>query len=336
MTASSLSLVWVGNPYFSKLLANHGFTVTVIPRDVVVLSYADIVEAASGPPDVVVYGDCSGPPPLTDVANFPCLTVFFCVDSHIHSWYPFYAQAFDLLVLNLKDNLPQFLGKRLAPQDCLWMPLYAKSSDRTTPEPQTTDLLFVGKVDPETTPIRATFLKQLRELVPGLVVTRGNYRTLYPSARIVLNIAERGDFNFRVFEAMGCGCCLLTPHTGHGLDELFVNGRDLHCYRQNDVHDAAAVAARLLEDDDLRAATAARAVAAIDAGHRDTHRAASLAEYITKALQEPQRIQNRQAQSDHIHSLYLKLLYLHFANSMTNANLQKMYLEASQNERMRG
>ncbi len=331
MTQARISLVWVGNAYFSSHLADYGIDVTRMNTRTPGVSYDEIVEAASGPPDVVVYGDWSIPPPLTDIVSYPCLTLFFCVDSHIHSWYSFYAQAFDLLVLNLKDNLPQFLGKRLVQDDCLWMPLYAKSRDRPIVQEKTTDVLFVGTVDPETTPIRAVFLEKLGELLHGLEVTRGDYRSLYGRARIVLNIAERGDFNFRVFEAMGCGSCLLTPHTGHGLDELFVDGKDLHCYRQNDPQHAAEVARRLLADDDLRRETETRALATIDAGHRDTHRAARLAAFVKEKLATPERVQRRLRQKQVIHDAYLKLLYLHFAEKIDDPALQALYLRASLN-----
>ena len=74
------------------------------------------------------------------------------------------------------------------------------------------------------------------------------YRELFARARLVLNYAERGDLNFRVFEALACRACLLTPWVRHGLDDLFDNGRHLFVYDPNDMDGLAKLVQGLLDN----------------------------------------------------------------------------------------
>ena len=140
----------------------------------------------------------------------PCPTCFFCIDSHIHGWYADWAQAFDACAVSLKDHMPAF-RQRLPMERVVWLPPFAKDTDQppaSPPEPEF-DLLFVGTVDPETTPGRVRFLDEVKARMHGREVRKGEYRELFHRARLVLNVAERGDLNYRVFEALGCGACLL-------------------------------------------------------------------------------------------------------------------------------
>src|SRR5690606_24001604 len=57
------------------------------------------------------------------------------------------------------------------------------------------------------------------------------------------------DVNMRVFEAMAAGALLITDDAD-GLDDLFVNGRDLIVYKDDD--DAMALIQHYLEDDEAR------------------------------------------------------------------------------------
>lgn len=76
---------------------------------------------------------------------------------------------------------------------------------------------------------RVAFLASLAERVP-LDYREGYYKDSLPHAKIILNEAINDDVNFRIFESLMCGGLLLTPLTGNGLLDLFVEGEHLVTY----------------------------------------------------------------------------------------------------------
>ncbi len=327
-----MNILFVGNSLFRDALAGLGHRVRHCAcRDNAPRSWNDLVEEAGFEPDVVVVADLSRAPFVGRIERFPCLTVFMCVDSHIHSWYPAYAQAFDLCTVSLRDHIERFRtpapGCRLPQERVLWLPPYARDDDLppAAPPEKFLDLLFVGNVHPEQTPQRKRFLDSLARRFPGLAVRQGRYRELYPTARIVLNIAERGDLNFRVFEALGMQCCLLTPRVGHGQDTLFAPERDLFLYESGDVEHALEQTRRLLAEPETQERAAAAGRARIDAGHRARHRAASFARFIEN---QPARelVTERLDQGRDIHRNHLRLIYLHWAEALRGHALSAAYL----------
>ena len=284
-------IFWIGSPFFWQSLRETGWEEVAFcnfeePR---VLGWRDVVRQAGFVPDVVVVADKSRPPFVLGVEDFPCLTVFYSVDSHIHSWQPWYAQAFDACLVSLRDHLPRFAGDFLPAERIWWSPAFAWDDDRPDATAERCwDALFVGTVS-DNTPRRAAFLRALGERFPALHVTRGAYRRLYPQARVVLNQCEHGDLNFRVFEALGCGSCLLTPRIGHGLTELFVEGEEIACYAPHDADDAAARLRALLAAPERMEALRRAGLAAVDARHRAVHRARAFTEHLRAFLEEERR-----------------------------------------------
>jgi hypothetical protein len=325
-----IRMAWIGWDYFLRYLPADTFEVRTIAFGARrLITWDAICQECGGQPDVVVYCDRSIPPPLPGVEHFPCLTVFYCIDSHIHDWYPTYAQAFDLCTVSLRDHLPRFQG-RLTPERLLWMP---PSATAIPPEAiagestKTCDMLFVGKVDPELTPQRARMLAALGDRLPGLVVTRGDWRALFPSARLVLNIAEGGDLNFRVFEALSVGSCLLTPEVGHGLTELFVPGEHLFTYPADDVDALASLAQTLLPDAQKRATVARQGLETLRAHHGPDTRAAQFTAWLT--AQPAMELVRRRLDTANDLSRLLRLLYLHWAEALPGDPRAAIYLEAA-------
>lgn len=322
------TIAWVGGLFFMPHMEAQGFRVVRLPlARPGAFAWEDILEACNGAPDAVVYADRSLPPPLVGVERFPCLTAFYCIDSHIHAWYPLYAGAFDLCCPSLRDHLPLF-ARELSAERTLWLPPFAE--DRYRPRPvaeggKAFDLLFVGTVDPETTPRRADFLRRLKTAFPGLETRRGDFAELFPSARVVLNIAERGDLNFRVFEALACGACLLTPRIKNGQDELFVEGVHFACYEPDDEHDAAEQASLLLAHGPRREALARAGLERIDVAHRPAHRAAALANLLRRGF-DAGLPAARLARPDARRREALRLLWLHWAEHCGDARLAARYL----------
>jgi hypothetical protein len=320
-------VAWLGREYFGGSLGGFGFTVQVHsyhePR---LFAWEDIVALCGRAPDVLVLGDRSHPPPFLGLESYPCLTVFYSVDSHIHAWHPLYAQAFDACIVGLKDDLPRFAEGRLGPEDVLWSPAYALNPGQMPYQPAAPewDVLFVGTVDPETTPARAAFLNRLGRVLPGLHVARGDFLELFPKGRVILNVAERGDLNFRVFEALAMGCALLTPRTGNGLADLFAHGEDLLTYAPDDEADCAAKARWLLERPEEAARMAASGLAKVDTAHRAVHRARACADFLGVRLARGNG--DRLALAADIRRSVLNPLHLHWAQAASDPAMKVSYL----------
>jgi hypothetical protein len=327
-------LLWIGNGYFSRRTTALGWELTELDPDGKRLyAWEELVELAGGPPDVLVLADKSLPPLLLGLESYPCLTVFYCVDSHIHGWHPTYGQAFDLCLVSLKDHLSRFMapGSRLTAGELLWSPAFGPPPEDCPRDalPKEWDLLFVGNRDPETMPGRVAFLRELKSRFPALELRRGDYRALFPRARLVLNHAERGDLNFRVFQALACGACLLTPTIGHGQEELFRPGQDLFTFDPTDMDALLALVRELLADPARCAAVGASGRAVIENGHHSDHRAAAFDRFV-RAQDAEALVRRRLENAEAIHAAYLKLLYLHFAETSADPRRGVEYLRAAQ------
>lgn len=321
------NVVWAGNAYFASHMRNAGYHVVVLPRNLDVVTWSDVVTHCGGVPDVFIYGDCSRQPFLKDVESFMCATVFYAIDTHIHSWYQRYAQAFDLCCVAMRDHLAGFAGHRLESDQLRWLPLFAKDQDRPIPsgDKPRYEVVFVGKNDPQLTPGRYALLKALGDRVP-LTVLQGGYAELYSRAKLVLNVSEHGDLNFRVFETLGCGACLITPRVGHGLLDLFTDGEELFTYDSNDVPSLVSLISKLLSDETKRRVVAAAGLSAVDMKHRAATRGQEFIEWL-RAHDLSQLAKRRLAARDLIRRDYLRLLYLHLAQAESSAARARMYLD---------
>ena len=324
-----IETAWVGGMYFQRALPEFGIDAVRIPHESPgVLDWDDVVARAGFEPQLVIYADRSLPPPLLGIERFPCLTGFYCIDSHIHGWYPTYAQGFDFCALSLKDDLPSFRG-RLGAERLLWLPPCPSAHHAAPAEPpeKTWDLLFAGTVDPETTPERHRFLARLKRTLPELEVRRGNFAELFPKARLVLNIAERGDLNFRVFEALACGACLVTPRIANGQDELFRDGEHLFTYDPADTDGLVALVRELLADPARMSRVAAAGHAEVERAHRARNRAETLARFV-RSLDAETVVAERLRVADAVHAGYLRVIYLHWAEELRGTPLGERYLHA--------
>lgn len=321
------SVVWVGNPYFASHMRSAGWHVVILPREFEDVSWTDIVAYSGFTPDIFIYGDCSVQPFLRDVESFPCPTVFYAIDTHIHSWYPRYAQGFDLCCVAMRDHMSGFRGHRLGDEQLLWLPLFAKDHVRrlAVHDGARYEVVFVGKNDPVLTPGRYALLRELLCKVP-LTVLQGPYAELYARARLVLNVSEHGDLNFRVFEALGCGACLITPRVGHGLLDLFADGRELFTYDPDDVPRLTALILELLADGPRREAVADAGLAVVDGKHRAAMRAREFMDWVS-GQDLGRLVRDRLGAQFLIRQRYLRLLYLHLAESQNNPVRARKFME---------
>jgi len=325
MSADMKTIAWVGGGFFMQKMHAPEFRFVPLPlTKPTALDFGEICERCGCAPDAVVYADRSLPPPLLGVERYPCLTAFYCIDSHIHSWYPLYAGAFDLCAVSLRDHMDLF-ARQLSPERVIWLPPFAAGWFHPSAAEKEFDLLFVGTVDPDTTPARSAFLNRLSARFPGLTVRQGAFAKLMPRAKVVLNIAERGDLNFRVFESLACGSCLLTPRLAHSQEELFTEGVHLVTYAGDDEADCAAKARALLEDAPLRERLAQNGLERINAAHRDTHRAAAFTALLRQGF-DSGRAALRLRTPNPARRHALRLLWLHWAEKCGSPALAARYL----------
>ncbi|NJB66538.1 hypothetical protein GGQ74_000178 [Desulfobaculum xiamenense] len=325
-TASPRTIAWIGNPFFAQALVAQGFRIVHIPLPTNrMLGFDDIAAACGGTPYATVLGDVSTTPLLRDVESWPCLTAFHCVDAHIHSWHPLYAQSFDLCSVALRGEIERFRHSVLPDERILWLPNFAFDDIRPAPARAAWDLLFVGTVDRKTTPRRKAFLDALALRLPNLVVMQGDFRALFPKARLVLNYCERGDLNFRVFEALACGSCLITPRVGHGLSDLFADGEDLFIYDTDNMDGLVALVRSCLSDPQRCARVAESGRRKVDAAHRETHRAAQFAQWLN-GFDAHALVAQRLERRAEIRSA-LRFMYLLLAEDTPGERLKKEYLD---------
>ncbi len=326
------NLLWIGSPFFADTLKECGWNVATYNFEhVAVYGWHDLVDLAGFVPHVLVVADKSRPPFVLGVEDFPCLTVLYAVDTHIHSYLPWYAQGFDACLVSLRDDMAEFTGMELPDERICWFPPFAPNHASPKEKALEWDVLFVGTVDAVRTPKRKVFLEALQERLARhsvtLHVTQGDYASLYPQSRVVLNYCELGDLNFRVFEALGCGSCLVTPHIGHGLTELFTPGVDLLTYRADDVDDAAKAVLQALDAPPLRTILAKNGLHSIDQTHRSIHRATLLTDFVRRLPKDIAQI--RRGKAEKIRRSWLRMLYLLQANALGDPLLRQAYLDAS-------
>ncbi|MBU1247471.1 MAG: glycosyltransferase [Proteobacteria bacterium] len=322
-------VAWVGNAFFFPHFLRLGFEGAHIRlAEPMALTWQELCSRAGFEPDMVVYADTSLPPPLVGLERWPSLNVFYAIDTHIHAWYPFYAQAFDLAAVSLKGHMWRFEA-RLTTEELLWLPPAAQDQHQPDWEAEKEwDILFAGSVDQLTTPKRYEFLRELGSLVDGLVVKKGKFAELFPRARLSLNIAERGDLNFRVFEALACGACLVTPEVKHGFSDLFENGCHLFTYDPRDMDGLVRLLQGLLKSPQRCHKVAQAGHALVHQKHRFANRALALRDFVASRPVDA-LIEKRRAMAEVIRETFLKEILLHNADRYKEVSLGERYLRAA-------
>lgn len=117
----------------------------------------------------------------------------------------------------------------------------------------------------------------LRASHRGMVAERGALRGVYQRAQLAVNVTRahgRASLNMRVFEAMACGCVMLTDQA-EAARALFDVDTELATYTTAD--DLEARARHLLRDDQARTRLAAAGAVAVRTRHTYRHRLSAIA-----------------------------------------------------------
>ncbi len=339
-------IFWIGSPFFQASLTQLGYVVHFFNFEhVSVFTWDYLVNMAGFAPAIVVVSDTSRTPFVLGMENFPCFTVFYAVYTHIHSYYPYYAQGFDACLVSLKDHIALFQHKALPSTHIHWSPAFAKDSDMPPPAllayltnndtkiyDYQWECLFVGTVHAQSTPTRKVFLETLQAQTPVHVV-RGSYAQLFPQGRVVLNHCEHGDVNFRIFEALACGSALVTPLVAHGFTELFTCGKELLCYDRENMQDAFEKITYLQNNEEQRRAIALEGFCLVHNKHRAIHRAKSFVQFLEgfSAAYKQECIEKRREKASTIRKQWLSAPYLLLADAMESSNtlLREAYVKAA-------
>ncbi|MBX7144242.1 MAG: glycosyltransferase [Oligoflexia bacterium] len=186
-------------------------------------------------PDRILWLDNSSPVMITGLEDCDIPALFYSVDTHHHvGFHKYLGHLFDYALVAQRDYIQSFRDVGVEPE---WMPLWASRLPDASLEKKH-GAVFVGTLNPKLNPERVAFFDQLKHQAPIMVMS-GAWPLIFPFSEIVINQTVKGDLNFRVFEAMGSGCMLLTERSGNGLLDLFQEGQHLVTYEKNNVADAA-------------------------------------------------------------------------------------------------
>ncbi len=235
-------------------------------------------------PNYILYHDDSFPAlRVRDLEKVGIPTLYYAVDVHIHwSWQRYVSTAFDHTFIAQKNYLPAF--QELTSQ-VSWLPLWAPQL--ITPHPhKDIPICFRGTLTLPQRQQRVSFLEEVARAVP-LDFAAGDFKDAFSRASIVLNEQIADDVNFRVFEAIMCGACLVTPDSGNGLRDLFTPDEHLVVYEPHSPHDAIAKLRALIEDPARCAAIAQAGRDHLLAHHCARHRAATISDVMRSLLTGP-------------------------------------------------
>ncbi|BCS32796.2 hypothetical protein TBR22_A20180 [Luteitalea sp. TBR-22] len=120
----------------------------------------------------------------------------------------------------------------------------------------------------------------------GFVPERDRLRDIYQRARVTLNVTRahgRASLNMRVFEAMACGCTVITDQAEEAA-ALFTPGEHLVTIDRDE--SPAAVVSRVLADEARRAAIGAHGAACVRRDHTYVERLSSIAPQLKALVSE--------------------------------------------------
>jgi hypothetical protein len=236
-------------------------------------------------PDLVFFYDDSAAINILGLEQIKIPTIFYSVDTHHHQ--NFHTQLglfFTHTFVAQKDYLQEFSKIGIPAK---WLPLWA-SRNLSPDENKDFEAVFVGTLNSALNPERVQFFEQLQK-ISDIKVVSGDFSSIFPKSKIVVNQTVKKDLNFRVFEAMISGAMLLTEQIENGLNDLFVDGQELVSYEKGNVKDVAEKISYYLANPEL-----AKQIGL--AGREKilkSHLAINRAEYILQSLSENLRSEHQ-------------------------------------------
>lgn len=184
-------------------------------------------------PDVIIQQEALGPRTfITGLHEFDCPKLFWAIDSHLNMfWHRWYAQQFDAVATphisiwqNQHNPTPPALLRFAWPgTDRKWIPHTQRKQHG----------IFIGRLS-EHRQLRTWMVKLLQSFTDIQARDNVPYTTmlaLYSDTKIVPNESIAGEVNFRLPEALSCGCLLLSPDIGSDQNTQYEPGKEFIPYR---------------------------------------------------------------------------------------------------------
>ena len=146
------------------------------------------------------------------------------------------------------------------------------------------DVALIGQVTPERRRILSTLAQSYR-INEQHYYWQKEISGVYSRAKIVLNLPNADDLNFRTFEALSCGALLLTRRIENGQELLFQEGEHYAAY--GDEPELFAKVAYYLSHEKERAAMAAAGLEEVRQRHRLEQR---IPEILDRIIKKPEAV----------------------------------------------
>lgn len=246
------------------------------PADVVMTLETVLASLPAGwTPDRIVVGDDGRLPRVLGLERGPCPTALVSRDPRAVPWHAPLAAAVDVAFAAQRSALGSFAEAGAAAR---WLPPWAPDGVPAPVAQKEHAIAFVGTLDARAKPRRAAFFAALRDRGLMLHAVEGRFDDVYSRSTLVIDHAEHGELNARIFEAMACGALVLAPRADNGLLDLFRDGEDLITYPAEDVDGLLAALARHAAHPGALPEIVARGRETVRAGHLACHRAAAVLE----------------------------------------------------------
>ncbi|MEF2144339.1 MAG: glycosyltransferase [Desulfovibrionaceae bacterium] len=218
---------------------------------------------------------------LGGLGELDCVKAYWAVDPHLNAyWHAAYGRLFDVLFSTQRRWISDL--KRYGAANVVWLPWYGHALPWTPWAKRDVGLCFVGRVTPER-PLRGRFVELLHKGFPesfqhldGLD-TASMYK-LYVRTRIVPNESILGEVNFRLFEAVTCGCLVIGQALGPDQDELFEPGKETLVYEHS--LELSSLLERFTKREAQAVAVARAGWERLQAEHLPAHRAKRIADVL--------------------------------------------------------
>ncbi len=257
-------------------------------------------------PDLVLLTDDSSFPVILELENVGIPLAWYAIDSHIHlSWHRAYSAVFDFVFVAQKDFVPQYL-RDSSRQIVSWLPVFAPFVPPSAPQTlKIHPLCFVGRLS-HLNPGRIHLLRSIQKKFPIHLAT-GEWVKVFQQSKMILNQCMANDLNFRTFEGIGSGSCLLTERITNGLEDLFQDRSHCVMYEKDNVEEILNLVDYYDAHEDEREAIAESGRSEILRAHMGIHRARTILQTVRSG--PTQEMILRRKTCLHEVRIFLKSLY---------------------------